>query len=124
MTQTKKILMSIGTALAASKLVRTISRIEFEDVLGSVGLARRRNYALANLALIGVGAALGAGTALLLTPMSGRETRQRISEQASRLGQVAKEAIREHKEEVIHTLSDLAGGNISPHHSEHSFSHG
>ena len=123
MTHTKKILMSIGTALAASKLVRTISRIEFEDVLGSVGLARRRNHALENLTLIGVGAALGAGTAMLLTPISGRETRQRISDQASKLGQAAKDALREHKDEALHALSDAAGG-ISSHDAERSYTHG
>jgi len=123
MTHTKKILMSIGAALAASKLVRTISRIEFEDVLGSVGLARRRRHALENLTLIGVGAALGAGTAMLLTPISGRETRQRISDQASKLGQVAKDALREHKDEALHALSDVADG-ITSYNAEHSYTHG
>ncbi len=117
MTQTKKLLISIGTAIAASKIVKPISRIEFEDVLGSVGLSRRRNYTLENLALIGVGAALGAGTAMLLTPMSGRETRQRISEKASSLGQAAKEALLERKDEALHSLSDMVGGNISSHHA-------
>ena len=88
-----------------------------------MGLARRRNHALENFTLIGVGAALGAGTAMLLAPMSGRETRQRISDQASNLGQAAKDAFREHKDEALHALSDVAAG-ITSHQAEHSYTHG
>lgn len=105
----RSILMSLGTALAATRLVRAISNIEFDDVLGTVGLARRRNYAFQNLALVAVGALVGAGAALLIAPMTGRETRQRIGEEASKLGQAAKTAIRERKDDMLNTLSGSVG---------------
>jgi len=124
MRQTRKLLISIGTALAASKLVRTISGIEFDDLLGTVGIERRRSCAMENLVLIGVGAALGAGTAMLLTPLSGRETRQRISEQASRLSQAAKEVVLEHKDDVLHALAEVASGTASSSPAAQSHKHG
>jgi gas vesicle protein len=53
------------------------------DVLGLVGLARR-NSAFGRLmpvvGWIGLGAVVGAGTALLLTPSSGREMRAKLSD--------------------------------------------
>lgn len=108
MLDSKKLLMSVGTAIAASKMARTLSAIELEDVLGTVGLARRRSYALENIALVGFGALIGAGAAMLLAPMSGRDARQRISEEATKLGQVAKDTIREHKDDAFRSLSSAA----------------
>lgn len=108
MLDSKKLLMSVGTAIAASKMAKTLSAIELEDVLGTVGLARRRSYALENIALIGFGALIGAGAAMLLAPMSGRDARQRIGEEANRLGQVAKDAIREHKDDAFRSLAGAA----------------
>jgi hypothetical protein len=104
----KKMLMSIGTAIAASKIARTLSSIEFDDVLGTVGLTRRRNHLAENLGWLGIGAVVGAGTAMLLAPWSGRDARQRIGQEASRLGQAAKDAIREHKDDALRSLSDVA----------------
>ncbi|HEY5959015.1 MAG TPA: YtxH domain-containing protein [Polyangiaceae bacterium] len=109
----KKLLMSIGTAIAASKIARTLSDIEFDDVLGTVGLARRRNHLLESLGWLGVGTIVGAGAAILLAPWSGRDARQRIGEEASKLGQAAKEAIREHKDDALRSLSDVAKGAVS-----------
>lgn len=117
MLDNKKLLMSIGTAIAASKMARTISGIELEDVLGTVGLARRRSHALENIALVSIGALIGAGAAMLFAPMAGRETRQRIGEEASRLGQAAKDAIREHKDEAFRSLSDVAKGAVTSQHA-------
>lgn len=117
MLDNKKLLMSIGTAIAASKVARTLSGIELEDVLGTVGLARRRSHALENIALVGIGALIGAGAAMLLAPMSGRDARQRIGEEASRLGQAAKDAIREHKDEAFRSLSDVATRASSSQHA-------
>jgi len=111
MYNTKKLLMSIGTALAASKLVKAISQLKFDDVLGAVGIERRRDHTLENMALVSLGAVVGAGTALLVAPRAGRETRQRIGEEASRLGSAAKTAIRERKDDIFHSLSE------TPQHS-------
>lgn len=58
---TKKVLMSLGTAIAASRVARTVSGIELDDVLGTIGLSRRRSYFLENLGLVAVGAIVGAG---------------------------------------------------------------
>ncbi len=114
MYNTKKFLLSIGAALAATKLFKAISRLEFDDVLGTVGFERRRDHTFENMALVGLGAVVGAGTALLVAPMTGRETRQRIGEGASKLGNAAKTAIREHGDDIF---SSLSGSSETPQHS-------
>ncbi|HEX6273971.1 MAG TPA: YtxH domain-containing protein [Polyangiaceae bacterium] len=91
----KKMLMSIGTAIAASRLAHMASGFRFEDVLGTVGLSRRRSHVLENLLFLGAGAAVGAGVALLVAPMSGRETRARIGKEVSKLTEAASDAMRE-----------------------------
>jgi hypothetical protein len=115
-TNTKKILMSVGTAIAASKIARTVSGIELEDVLGSVGLSRRRSHWLENLGLVAAGAIVGAGAAILFAPSSGSETRRMIGDQASKLGSAAMDAVREQKEEALRSLSQVANG-VSSHQS-------
>jgi YtxH-like protein len=111
--ETKKLLMSLGTAIAASKIAKTVTGIELEDVLGSVGLSRRRNHFLENLGLVAVGAIVGAGAAILLAPASGRETRRRLGTEASKLGDAAMDAVREHKDEALRSLSQVANGAVS-----------
>jgi hypothetical protein len=117
--ETKKLLMSLGTAIAASKLVKSVSNIEMDDVLGTVGLARRRSGSdfVMGLGLVAIGAVVGAGTALLLAPSSGRETRRRLGDQASKLGNAAIDAAREHKDEAMRTISEAANGVVSNHAS-------
>ena len=112
----KKILLSLGTAIAASKIAKTVSSIELNDVLGTVGLSRRRNHFLENIGLIAVGAAVGAGAALLLAPSSGRDVRRRLSAEASKLGQAAMDAAREQKDEALRSLSQVANGAVSSDH--------
>jgi hypothetical protein len=109
----KKFLMSIGTAIAASKIAKTVSGIGFDDVLGTVGLSRRRNHFLENLGLVAAGAIVGAGAAMLFAPSSGEETRRRLSAGASKLGQKAMEAAREQKDEALRSLSQVANGAVS-----------
>ena len=109
----KKLLMSVGTAIAASKIAKTISGIELEDVLGSVGLSRRRSHFLENLGLVAAGAVIGAGAAILFAPSSGSETRKRIGEGATKLGTAAAEAVREQKDEALRSLSNVASGSMS-----------
>ena len=108
----KKLLMSVGTAIAASKFARTITGIEFEDILGSVGLSRRRSYALENLGLVAVGALLGAGAAILFAPNAGSETRRRLGTEASKLGHAALDAVKEQKDEALRSLSQVANGAV------------
>lgn len=87
--QASKVLMLIGSALANSQVGRNVAGIELEDVLGVMGLARRRSYLMQDLALLGVGAAVGAGVALLLAPSSGSETRRRLSQSIEKLSEQA-----------------------------------
>jgi len=117
--ETKKLLMSLGTAVAASKLVKSVSNLEMDDVLGTVGLARRRSGAgfFIGLGLVAAGAVVGAGTALLLAPSSGRETRRRLGDQASKLGTAALEAAREQKDEAMRSISQAANGVVQSHTS-------
>lgn len=109
----KRILMSLGTAIAASKIARTISGIELDDVLGTVGLSRRRSHFLENLGLVAAGAIVGAGAAILFAPSSGTETRRRIGEEASKLGSAAMDAVKEQKDEALRSLSQVANGQVS-----------
>lgn len=111
--ETKKLLMSLGAAIAASKVAKTVSSIEFEDVLGTMGLARRRNHFLENLGLVAAGAIVGAGAAILFAPSSGSETRRRLGTEASKLGSAAMDAVREQKEEALRSLSHVANGAVS-----------
>jgi len=111
--ETKKLLMSLGTAIAASKLAKSVSGIELEDVLGTVGLSRRRSYFFSNLGLVAAGAIVGAGAAILLAPASGRETRRRLGTEATKLSDAAVEAMREHKDEALRSLSQVANGAVS-----------
>jgi hypothetical protein len=106
----KKMLMSIGTAIAASRLAHMASGFRFEDVLGTVGLARRRSHVLENLLFLGAGAAVGAGVALLVAPMSGRETRARIGKEVSKLTEAASDAMRETTESARALLHSTEEG--------------
>src|SRR6185503_17533537 len=56
-----KILLSLGTAVAAGKLAHMASSLRLEDVLGTMGLERRRSRLLESILLVGAGAAVGAG---------------------------------------------------------------
>lgn len=91
-----KMLVSLGSTLAATKLAQTIAHLQADDVLRVVGLARRRSHFAENLALVGLGALVGAGAALLLAPASGTETRERF---ASELGRV--------KDKTVDALKDV-----------------
>jgi hypothetical protein len=106
-----KILLSLGTAVAAGKLAHMASSLRWDDVLGGVGLARRRSHLFESVLLLGAGAAVGAGAALLLAPASGHETRARLGKEFSKLGDAATEAISETRE-TARTL--VHGGNDAP----------
>jgi len=109
----RKLLMSVGTAIAASKLAKTVSGIELDDVLGTVGLSRRRSHALENLGLVAVGAIIGAGAAILFAPSTGADTRRRIGSEATKLGHAAMDAMKEQKDEALRSLSQVANGAVS-----------
>jgi hypothetical protein len=104
---TKNMLVSLGAAIATTKLARTISTIHADDVLGTVGLARRRSYALENLGLFTAGALVGAGAALLFAPASGPETRHRLGRKMGELGDAAGQAVNQVVEKAKRDLPNL-----------------
>ena len=108
--ETKKVLLQLGTAIAATKIAKTVSGVELNDVLATIGLSRRRSHLLEGLGLVAVGAVVGAAAAFMFAPASGRETRRRLANEASKLGDVAKDALREQKDEALRSLSQVANG--------------
>jgi len=109
--QASKVLMLIGSALVNSEAGRRVAAIELEDVLGVLGLARRRSYFLEGLALVGAGAAVGAGVALLLAPASGSETRKRLSRSVDKLS-----------EQAVAKLEQVASGSAPESRTNHGAS--
>lgn len=120
----KKVLMSAVAAIATSKIAKTIADVQLSDVLGAVGLERRRNHAFANLGLIALGAVAGAGAALLLAPAPGVETRKKVSREINRLGaaasEVASEVAAEVRAEAPALLSKLGHENRKNEAAHHS----
>jgi hypothetical protein len=102
-----KLLVSLGSTLAATKLVQGLSNLEADDVLRVVGLARRRSYLLDNLALIGLGALAGAGTALLFAPARGSETRERVASEFGRVKDRTVDALRDVKRQAPNMLQNM-----------------
>jgi hypothetical protein len=77
-----KLAWTIGSAIGAQQALRAMRKLEMNDVLGTVGLERRRGAServLPALGLITIGIAAGAVCALFLAPSSGRELRQRVT---------------------------------------------
>jgi hypothetical protein len=74
--------IALGTVVGARRAAETIKGLELEDMLGLVGLARKHSpyeRALPTLGLLALGAAVGAGAALIFAPSSGTELRQKLS---------------------------------------------
>jgi gas vesicle protein len=63
-----------------------------------------------NLALLGVGVAVGAGVALLLAPASGSETRKRLGKSVERLSERAAEKL-EQVQELASSASARTNGD-------------
>ena len=111
-----KLLVSLGSTLAATKLAQTLSRLETDDVLRVVGLSRRRSTLLENIALFGAGALAGAGAALLLAPASGTETRERVAYQLGRVKDKTVDALRDAKEKapgMLQHMKEMAKNEIA-----------
>lgn len=91
-----KFALAIGSTIGARQAVRAIQHYGVSDLLGSVGLERRRttlDRLLPAVGLVGLGTVIGAGVALMLAPSSGRELRARMSEQLDSAKERAKERI-------------------------------
>jgi hypothetical protein len=112
-----KFLVSLGGALAASRIVQSIAQLEANDVLRRIGLARRRSHAVENLALIGLGALAGAGVALLLAPSAGSETRQRVASELGKVKDATVSALRDVRHQAPNMLQhfrEASNNEVSP----------
>ena len=109
------VLLSIGSAILASRVARAISGFEVDGVLGRVGLQRNRSHVAENLAYLGIGALVGAGTALLLAPASGSDTRARIGRKIDELGDAAANAV----EAVENHVPGLRGNQMTADRQHH-----
>jgi YtxH-like protein len=78
-----KALWTLGSVIGAQQAAKAVRAVEWNDILGVIGLERRPSAfsrALPALGLVAVSAAVGAGAALLLAPSSGQELRARLSD--------------------------------------------
>lgn len=105
-----KLLVSLGSTLAASRLAQTISHFQADDALRLVGLARRRSYFLENLALVGVGALAGAAITLMLAPASGTETRERLALGIGKMKDATVDALRDARRQAPGLLQQMKEG--------------
>ncbi|XXX72737.1 YtxH domain-containing protein [Sorangium sp. So ce134] len=98
---------AFDVAKAVAGVAATIGALGFDDVLGWIGLARKRSP-LATLAFFGAGVAVGAGVAMLLSPTSGEALRREI---LNRLDGLKRQATRgvEQAERKVH---DKVGGAV------------
>lgn len=70
-------------------LGRRASSVDLDDVLGTIGLVRRRNAlltgAMGAVGFLVLGAAVGAGIGLLFAPASGKRTRETVEQRIAGL---------------------------------------
>jgi hypothetical protein len=83
-----KALWTIGSLIGAQQAIRAVRGLEADDLLGLIGVQRRRTTLQTMLPAIGLvtlGAAVGAGAALLVAPMTGADLRHRLSQRVDQL---------------------------------------
>jgi hypothetical protein len=114
MHQARNTWLSLGAAIATTKLAHLVSGLELDDVLRPVGLSRRRRHWPSNLALLGAGIVVGGVAALLLAPASGDQTRARVAKKAGELGEAALKKARDVRQELREEMSALGSGNGGP----------
>lgn len=102
-----KFLVSLGSTLAATKLAQTITHLQTDDFLRFAGLSRRRSHMAENLVLVGLGALVGAGAALLFAPASGLETRERVANELGRVKDRTVDALRDVKRQAPALLNQM-----------------
>ena len=109
MNKALKMMISLGTAVAAAKAVKTFTNFSLDDALGYAGLERNRSHIWEKMAFFGMGALAGAGAGVLLAPYSGRETRAKIGDGVDKLATKATEAISDLKEQAPELLGKVTG---------------
>lgn len=114
MNSITKSALALGTTVAASSAANAIRHLTADDVLGLAGLARRHSSverSLSAIGLVAVGAAIGAGVALILAPSSGQQLRARISDRVD----AAKDRVYDAANSMAHV-----GASSSSNRSTHS----
>lgn len=113
---TSKLIWTIGSIIGAQKALGLARSFEVDDVLGRVGLERRRDTLdrlLPALGLFGAGAAAGAACALLMAPSSGAETRERLNKRIQTAKEQLDDGIR-HTQERIHDVTQRVEAQFAP----------
>ncbi|WP_437605352.1 YtxH domain-containing protein [Sorangium sp. So ce834] len=98
---------AFDVAKAVAGIAATVGALGFDDVLGWVGLARKRSP-LTTLAFFGAGIAVGAGVAMLLSPTSGEALRRDILNRLDGLKRQATRGV----EQAERKVQDKVGGAV------------
>ncbi|WP_437669682.1 YtxH domain-containing protein [Sorangium sp. So ce131] len=107
---------ALDVAKAVAGVAATIGAIGFDDVLGWVGLARKRSP-FSTLAILGAGIVVGAGVAMLLSPTSGEALRRdilnRLDGMKRQAGRGLDQAERKVQEKVSGAVDAVKGAGSS-----------
>ncbi|WP_437979889.1 YtxH domain-containing protein [Sorangium sp. So ce117] len=112
---------AFDVAKAVAGVAATVGALGFDDVLGWVGLSRKRSP-LTALGLFGAGLAVGAGVALLLSPTSGEALRRELLTRLDGLKRQATQAERKVQDKVGSAV-DAVKGAVTPSDASSANSH-
>ena len=118
-TTAKTTVLDVAKAIVG--VAATVGALGFDDVLGWVGLSRKRSP-LTALGLFGAGLAVGAGVALLLSPTSGEALRRELLTRLDGLKRQATQAERKVQDKVGSAV-DAVKGAVAPSDASSANSH-
>ncbi|WP_437274825.1 YtxH domain-containing protein [Sorangium sp. So ce375] len=123
-TTAKTTVFDVAKAIVG--VAATVGALGFDDVLGWVGLSRKRSP-LTALGLIGAGVVVGAGAALLLSPTSGEALRREIltrldglKRQATRGVEQAERKVQDKVGSAVDAVKGAVGSEASSANSHYS----
>ena len=104
------VIRGVEAAVGVGSLLRYFDRGSVFEWMGF----RRRRSVWGTIGLIGVGVVAGAGLSMLLSPMSGRETREGLARGVKSLGQKGKEVLETAEREIEELASGEHNGEGQP----------
>ena len=123
-TTAKTTVLDVAKAIVG--VAATVGALGFDDVLGWVGLSRKRSP-LTAIGLFGAGVAVGAGAALLLSPTSGEALRREIltrldglKRQATRGVEQAERKVQDKVGSAVDAVKGAVGSEASSANSHYS----
>jgi gas vesicle protein len=123
-TTAKTTVLDVAKAIVG--VAATVGALGFDDVLGWVGLSRKRSP-LTAIGLFGAGVAVGAGAALLLSPTSGEALRREIltrldglKRQATRGVEQAERKVEDKVGSAVDAVKGAVGSEASSANSHYS----